>query len=333
MSQTVADPALTYVAAEWEHSSPLVACRFDPLGRYVFAGAEDMTVQRFALADGAKTAFAGHESWVRALAFVDGGETLVSGGYEGRLIWWPAAAAEPKPARTVEAHVGWLRALVASPDGKLLASCGNDGKVRLWNAADGTKIAEFAGHERPVWTVEFHPSGQYLISGDLMGVVQQWETATGKLVRTFDAKDLHSYNGGQQVDFGGVRTIAFSPDNKYVVCGGLHKAENPLGAVHDPLGIVFDWETGAAAHRYEPADLKGSAWRIQYHRDGYAIMTSGGSSGGQLLFFKNTETKEFHRFALPALARDGDLHPDGIQIATAHSDRKVRISRMAAKPA
>lgn len=166
-----------------------------------------------------------------------------------------------------------------------------------------------------------------------MGVVRQWEIASGNIARTFDAKDLHSYNGGQQVDFGGVRTIAVSPDSKYVVCGGLHKAENPLGAVHDPLGVVFDWETGAAAHRYEPADLKGSAWRIQYHRDGYAVMTCGGSTGGTLLFIKNAETKEFHRFGLPALARDGDLHADGIQIATAHSDRKLRITRLTAKPA
>lgn len=332
MSQT-ADPAQTYVATEWEHSSPFVSCRFDPLGRYVFAGSEDQSVLRCALADGAVTTYTGHDSWVRAIAFTDGGETVVTGGYEGRLIWWLAAAAEAKPIRTVEGHQGWLRALVASPDGTLLASCGNDAKVRIWNAADGTLVQELSGHERPVWSVEFHPQGQSLFSGDLMGVVQQWDLASGKIARTFDAKDLHSYNGGQQVDFGGVRTIAVSPDGKYVACGGLHKAENPLGAVHDPLALVFDAETGAAAHRYEPADLKGSAWRLQYHPDGYAIMTAGGSTGGTLLFFKNAETKEFHRFALPALARDGDLHPDGIQIATAHSDRKLRISRMLPKPA
>ncbi len=330
---TTADPVQTYVATEWEHSSPFVSCQFDPLGRYVFAGAEDQSVLRYALADGAVTTYTGHDSWVRAIAFTDGGETVVTGGYEGRLIWWPTAAAEAKPIRTVEAHQGWLRALATSPDGTLLASCGNDAKVRVWNAADGTLVQELSGHERPVWSVEFHPQGQSLLSGDLMGIVQQWELASGKIVRTFDAKDLHSYNGGQQVDFGGVRTIAVNPDGKYVACGGLHKAENPLGAVHDPLALVFDWETGAAAHRYEPADLKGSAWRLQYHPDGYAIMTAGGSTGGTLLFFKNAETKEFHRFALPALARDGDLHPDGIQIATAHSDRKLRISCMAAKPA
>jgi hypothetical protein len=41
--------------------------------------------------------------------------------------------------------------------------------------------------------------------------------------------------------------------------------------------------------------------------------------------------KDYHRFALPGLARDMDLHPDGLQVATAHYDRHLRITRLAAK--
>jgi hypothetical protein len=33
------------------------------------------------------------------------------------------------------------------------------------------------------------------------------------------------------------------------------------------------------------------------------------------------------------LMRDMDLHPDGLQVATAHHDRHVRITRLAAKTA
>jgi len=36
-------------------------------------------------------------------------------------------------------------------------------------------------------------------------------------------------------------------------------------------------------------------------------------------------------FALPNLARDMDLHPDGVQVATAHYDKHVRITRLAAE--
>ncbi len=34
-----ADPAKTHEARKFAHKSPLIAARFDPPGRYVFAGA------------------------------------------------------------------------------------------------------------------------------------------------------------------------------------------------------------------------------------------------------------------------------------------------------
>ena len=33
---------------------------------------------------------------------------------------------------------------------------------------------------------------------------------------------------------------------------------------------------------------------------------------------------------LPNLAREMDLHPDGVQVATAHYDKHVRITKLAA---
>ena len=33
------DPAQTHVASEWKYTSPFMSCRFDPTGRFVFAGA------------------------------------------------------------------------------------------------------------------------------------------------------------------------------------------------------------------------------------------------------------------------------------------------------
>ena len=60
---------------------------------------------------------------------------------------------------------------------------------------------------------------------------------------------------------------------------------------------------------------------------------TGGGSGGFLLFWKPDADKDYHRFQLPNLARDMDVHPDGLQVATAHYDRNVRITRLAAKTA
>jgi hypothetical protein len=57
----------------------------------------------------------------------------------------------------------------------------------------------------------------------------------------------------------------------------------------------------------------------------------GGGKGGHLLFWKTDGEKDFHRFTLPNLIRDMDLHPDGLRVATAHFDRNVRITRLGAK--
>ena len=210
--------------------------------------------------DRANVSLAGHSSWVRVLGFSPDGQTLYTGGYEGRLVWWPAATDKPEPARAIEAHTGWLRGLAVSPGGQLIATCGNDNLVKLWNASDGTLLQTLAGHAANVFSVLFHPSGQWLLSGDLLGQVHQWEVAGGKLVRTFDAKELHTYEGGQAVHYGGVRSMALSPDGKSLACSGLHKATNPLGAVQDPLIMEFNWESAKPRISHAP-DAKNIAWR------------------------------------------------------------------------
>ncbi len=329
------DPAQAHVVAQWAHDRPLNACRFSPRGDAVFCGSEDAVVERFRLADGAKTILSGgHDSWVRAIGFSKDGSFVISGGCDGKLTWWEATTEAPAVVRSLEAHQGWIRSLDVSPDGQLLASGGNDNKVRLWNVADGALVGELSGHERHVYSVAFHPGGQFLLSGDLTGSLRQWDLATTTEVRAFDAKVLHSYNGGQQVDFGGIRAIAVSPDGKWLAAGGLHKATNPLGAVHEPIVALFDWETQKLERQQIAEEIKqGVIWRLQWLADGSLMGLSGGASGGFLVFWKPDAEKDYHRFALPSLARDMDLHADGLQVATAHYDRHVRITRLAAKVA
>lgn len=327
------DVSAAHVVAEWEHGRPLVACRFDPSGQYVFCGAEDAAVQRFAAADGTRTSLeGGHETWVRAFAFTADGSHVVSGGSDGRLVWWETAAETPTPVRTVEAHAGWIRALATSPDGKLLASAGNDRIVRLWNLEVGGPVAELAGHEKHVYSLLFARDGEHLLSGDLGGKIHEWTVSDRKLSRSFDAAELHSYNGGQQVDFGGVRALAQSADGSQLVAGGLHKATNPLGAVHEPIVQRFNYADAEKAETQLTDGITGGVlWRLTFLANGVLTGVCGGSTGGFLLFWNAGEEKDFHRLKLPNLARDMDLAPDGVTVATAHHDRKLRISKLAPK--
>src|SRR5262245_61723790 len=75
-------------------------------------------------------AMPGHTSYVTGLALA--GETLVSGSYDGQLIWWNPKTREQ--VRKVKAHDRWIRDVKSSPDGKLIASVADDMVCRLWHA-------------------------------------------------------------------------------------------------------------------------------------------------------------------------------------------------------
>ena len=327
------DPKLSHVANQWPTEKPAVCCRFEPKGRYVFCGVEHASPLRFDLADGKRTAFPdGHESWVFSLAFSVDGARVFSGGGDGRVVEWETAAIAPKPVRKIDAHRGWIRAMAVGLDGAFLATGGNDNLVKLWNVATGSLVRELKGHKGHVYSLDFHPNGKTLLSGDLFGVVHEWEIASGKLIGSFDAKPLHSYNGGQQVDFGGVRGLAVSPDGKSVAAGGLHKASNPLGAVHEPIALLFEGESRKKLRTHLADGItQGVVWRLRFLADGTLMGACGGGNGGSLLFWKSDADKDSFRFPLPNLLRDMDLHPDGLRVATAHFDKTVRITRLSAK--
>lgn len=328
-----ADPSKAHVAADLAHDRPLICCRFDPAGRWAFAGSEDESVVRFDLASGAKAVLKGHEGWVLALDATPDGRTLYSGGSDGRLIWWPASDESPSPTRAVPAHAGWINHVAASPDGALVASCGNDRMVRLWSAADGSPVGELPGHEKPVYRLLFEPGGRSLLTADLQGRVIQWDPATRKEMRRLDAAKLYKYEAGQGVDYGGVRDFALSADGKYLACAGLIEASNPLGAVSNPAVVVLDWATGEEKVLQRPkADVKGVAWGLKFHPSGFIIAASGGTGGGHLWFFRPEEVNEFATFGLPNTARALDLHPDGLRLATAHHDGHLRITALTEPP-
>jgi WD40 repeat protein len=325
------DPKQTHVAQEWKYTSPLICCRFDPQGRFLFTSAEDTHVQRWGFPTGELTTLEGHDSWVRDIVFLPDGNTVVTVGCDEQMMFWETDAEKPQPTRKIKAHQGWIRCADVSPDGKMLVTGGNDHLVKLWDSAEGKQMLELAGHESQVYSVMFHPDGQSVLSGDLSGQVKQWEVSSGKQMRSFDAKDLHSYNSGQKVHYGGVRSLSLNPDATRLACGGLHKASNPLGAINEPLVVVFESESEKQVRSHVADGVRGTIWRSFYLPDGTILGASGGSGGGFLLFWNQGEDKNFHQLKLKDTARGLDIHPDHLQLATVHWDRHVRISRMSAK--
>ena len=49
------NPPGTRLLQQYTHTSPMMGCRFDPSGRFVFGGAQDNTISRWDLTNGQKT--------------------------------------------------------------------------------------------------------------------------------------------------------------------------------------------------------------------------------------------------------------------------------------
>ncbi len=360
------------VAIELKHPSPLIGCRFDPSGRYLFTTAQDNSIQRFDLFTRKKTALLGHSSWSRGLGFVgtsatimpitqratypiplnQGGIfnalssiaaaassqvpnspfTLISGDYLGELRWWDGTADVPIATRTVKAHEGWLRALDVSPDRKLLATCGNDHLVKLWSASDGKPIRTLEGHASHVYNVAFHPGGKTLVSADLKGFVKEWEVETGKPLRELDAKVFHKYDSGFAADIGGIRGMAFRPDGQFLAGTGITNVSNAFAGVGNPLVIQFDMKDGKAKQLKPKEAFQGTGWGVGYLPNGYLI-AAGGAGQGRIWFWKPDDPASAHMLNVPANIRDLALHPDGTAFAVSCFNGSAYVYTMLPGPA
>ena len=252
--------------------------------------------------------------------------------YYGRDHWskaWSVRGKTPSILRKIDAHVGWIRGVAISLENSILASVGNDRIVRLWSMETGEKRGEVAGHDRHIYSVLFHPNGTQLVTGDLNGKIHIWNVSDRKLERSIDATALYTENKGQGAEYGGVRAMAANVERNELIAGGTHKATNPFGTVHDPLMLRLNWIDGVLKKSHACEGItRGMVWRVQWLQDGTAVGVSGGSTGGILLFFNDTQEKEIHRFKLPSLARDMDIHLASNLVATAHFDNHLRISGM-----
>lgn len=164
-----------------------MALAWSPDGRILAAGRASLAL--WDIEKGARAGtLAGHEDFVRDLAYSRDGSLLASTGLDKTVRVWNIAAARELYLLAPEGFVHSstsglvtepirvpLLAVAFSPDGKILATGGADRLVRLWDAETGKFIRAFQGHAMTITALAFSPDGKILLSAGLDKTVRAWK--------------------------------------------------------------------------------------------------------------------------------------------------------------
>jgi WD40 repeat protein len=237
------------------------------------------------------------------------GGMAISGGYDGRLMWWNLA--ERRVVRTIDAHRRWIRNIAVSPDGSKLASVADDMVCRIWSASTGALLHELRGHAEQtpqhfssmLYACTFSANGRLLATGDRVGHVVIWDAASGRQLGAVEAPTLYTWDGTQRIrSIGGVRGLAFSPDGMYLAVGGVGQIGN-VDALQGPSRVeLFKWQPGRRLLEFTGA--QGIVNRLVYHPQGQWLCAIGGGSNGLVMFYDTARRAMIHQQNLPMHVHD-----------------------------
>ncbi len=165
---------------------------------------------------------------------------------------------------------------VFSPDGRYVATAGDQPAI-LWDASTRAKIRSFGlpgkSGNGVTSTVLFSPDGRFLLTADAVSPAILWDVVTGAEVRSFEStpgggKTVTTAEGGHYIS-DGIDAIAFSPDGKFVLTGGV-----------DGTARLWDTASGAEIHRL--AGHSGAVDSAAFSPDGTLALTGSNDATARL---------------------------------------------------
>jgi len=161
----------------------------------------------------------GHPGIIFAVAFSPDGNIVATGSSDRTIRIWDSKTGSL--LKTLVGHDRTVTSIAFRRDVSVLVSGSKDDTLRIWDVASGETVrttAAFTPGVSGIASVSFSPDGQKVVASS--GIqVKLFETATGKLLRTFETRESHT-SGDRTICCGSeARSAVFSPDGELIVSG------------------------------------------------------------------------------------------------------------------
>jgi len=198
------------------HSRSVSSIAVSPDSMVIVSGSTDRSVRIWDAQTGAAMLppLLGHTGGVHSVAISSDGRLIASGSLDNTVRLWDMQKGKAV-GQNMQGHSDAVNAVVFSPDARWLASGSNDKTVRIWDVA--TQQASTVGPlfcHNAVLTVAISPNGRLVAAGDDGGYICIWQIETGQPAR----EPLHTH-------LSHVNSIAFSPDETFILSSGRHSRE------------------------------------------------------------------------------------------------------------
>lgn len=210
------------------HRGPVRTVEFSRDGRQLISGSADNTIRLWTITTEkskedpktevytgllAKT-FRGHDGAVRAAAFAEEDQVVLSASADNHIKKWSIGQYEEVRVLqgvVMEGHQDAILAAGFSPDGQQVVTASRDQTARTWDARTGQTLKVFTeGHSFLASTALYSPNGKWLMTAAVDNTVRVWNADAGTQFAVLE----HT---------GRAAAMAISNDGKWLLTGSDDK--------------------------------------------------------------------------------------------------------------